>query len=121
MGESIVLSKDDFDLLLLKSIDKALEDVLGANVKQAVRSVLRKHYCLTTKQIPVQLRVFAHALDELFGASSDTVGKAIAKRLYSELGLEFFAKSGSTLVDYVEEARAAVAATLESEVERPAH
>jgi len=114
MGQSIVLHNDEFDSLLLKSIDKALEDLLGANVKQALSAVLRKHYCLTAKQIPVQLHIFAHALDELFGPSNDTVGKAIARRLYSELELEFLEKSGSTLVDYVEEARAAAAATLEA-------
>jgi hypothetical protein len=51
-----------------------------------------------------KLKLFCSALDTTFEDSSVTVQRAIARRLFSKLGLEFVPIKGAGLIEYVREA-----------------
>jgi hypothetical protein len=98
--------KRDLDRLLLESADESLTDLLGAKVRQATYVSLEKNYGLARKDIPGRCGEFDSSLDKVFGVGGRTIGKAIAKRLFSKLGLRFFEKPGYRIQDYVKEAKA---------------
>lgn len=86
--------------LLSDSIEEALGSLLGERVKQAIygcleREGLRKH------QIPEHLQRFDTFLEDSFGRGGRVIERQIAKRLYTQLGLELIEVPHYALTDYV--------------------
>jgi len=97
---------EDLGGLLLDSLDEALADLMGARFRQPFYHYFEKRYGITRDIIPNRLDKFVVALAELLGVlATRTFGRAIAKRLYLKLGLEFSNHEEYTLIDYVKEAR----------------
>lgn len=105
-GRPEVPNKKDFDRLLLESIDSGLADLLGIEVREVAYKSLAKHLALARNEIPGRTGDFGTCLVQLFGVGGKTIGRVIAKRLYSRLGLNFLEKQGYQFHDYIEEARA---------------
>lgn len=99
---------DAFGGLLLESIDEALTDLLGRRAREAVYDYLERNRLVARNELPSRLDVFLRMLDDTFGKGSKTIGKVVAKKLYSKLEWEFTEVPGYELVDYVESARARV-------------
>jgi len=57
--------------------------------------------------LPDKLEEFSEALEGIFGYSSQFLEKAILKRLYKRLSLEFKQEGSSSFKDYVDNARRA--------------
>jgi hypothetical protein len=93
------------DSLILDSIDKALGDLLSVRVREAIYDSLERMKLLARTEIPQHLDVFFGLLEETFGKGSRTIGKAVAKRLYSRLGWEFTETPGFEFPDYLQMAR----------------
>jgi hypothetical protein len=97
---------EDLGGLLLDSLDEALVDLMGARFRQPFYHYFEERYGITRDVIPYRLDEFVVSLAELFGVlAMKTFGRAIAKRLYLKLGLEFSNQEEYTLLDYVKEAR----------------
>lgn len=100
-----VLQKGDFDALLVRSVDCALEDVLGAGFRDAFYTYLEKSFQTTRETLPNRIDTFLSALSMCLGSRASLVmGRAIAKRLYIELGIRFIQKPGYSLLNYVTDA-----------------
>ena len=78
---------------------------MGEQVLKAVYAHLKDHHGITAEEIPYQLDTLMKTLEATFGAAgAKTIGKAIAKRFYSRMGLEFSDKPAYSLQDYLQDA-----------------
>jgi hypothetical protein len=75
-------------------------------VAEKIFEHLEKFYSVKKDEVPFRLDMLLSALEKNFGSrSSQVVGKAIAMRFYSQLGLEFSDDPQRTLIQYVENAK----------------
>jgi len=98
------MTRNQFDKLLLEAVDYGL-NVLGETVRRTIYESLGNHYELKRSEIPERLEVFHKALERMFGTSSKTVERLIAKNLYERLGLNFTPQPDWTLIEYVNHAK----------------
>jgi hypothetical protein len=94
-----------FDSLLLECINEILTDILSTRAREAVYDNLERTRFLSRNQIPKHLDAFFQLLEETFGKASKTIGRAIAKKLYSKLGLEFVETPGLEFADHLQTLR----------------
>lgn len=87
---------------ILDSIDEAIEDLLGADVRDAIYDNLERRNLLPKIELPNHLDIFCQLLDETFGRGSRTIERAIARRLYKRLGLDFTVILAFNFNDYLE-------------------
>jgi len=95
----------DFDAALLESIDESIEALLGQEVALALHLNLKNKRSICREEIPDNIPTLCAVLEKYFGPGARTIGRAIARRLYSKLGLEFSIKDNYQLTNYVEDAR----------------
>lgn len=110
---------DAFGSLLLESIDEALTDLLGRRAREAVYDYLERNCLVARNQLPNRLEPFLTLMDETFGKGSKTIGKVVAKRLYSKLEWEFIEVPGYELIEYVEAARTRIGRELVNHTKHP--
>ena len=97
-----------FDARLGEAIDEALTTLFSAEVAEALYLNLEKFHSIPKDEIPHKVEALSMILEKTFGQpSSKTIGKAIARKLFVKLELDFpkHNNPGWTLLDYVEEAR----------------
>ena len=96
----------DLGTTLLESIDETVIILLSRGVLDALYAHLQSKYHVSRNEVPHNLEPLLVTLEKIFGiASSQTISKAIAKRFYSKLGVEFKGNPGGTLIDFVEDAK----------------
>ena len=96
----------DFNAELIKSIDEAVTTLLSRQVADAVYAHLEQVHSVSKLEIPNRLDALTTTLEQTFGGqSSKTISKAIAKRLYTALELDFSPSPKGTLNDYIDAAR----------------
>lgn len=98
-------AQTDFDATLLESIDESIEALLGQEVVLALHLNLKNKRSIGREEIPDNIPTLCVVLEKYFGPSARTIGRAIARRLYSKLSLEFLIKGNYQLMNYVEDAR----------------
>ena len=94
-----------FDQMLLECVDESLADLLSPKVRDAAYSVMERTYSIPRNDIPRKPNQFGTCLEQVFGVAGKTIGRTIARRLYSKLGLEFFDKPGYVFHDYIRAAK----------------
>lgn len=109
---------DAFSALLLESIDEALTDLLGRRAREAVYDYLERNCLVARNELPTRLEAFVTLLDDTFGKGSKTIGRVVAKRLYSKLEWEFIEVPGYGLVGYVEAVKARIGRELVKQTNR---
>ena len=108
-GQFVPAHTDAFGSLVLESIDEALTDLLGRRAREAIYDYLERNSLVAINEIPNRLEVFITLLEDTFGKGSKTIGKVVAKKLYSKLEWDFSEIPGYALTDYVQAARTRVA------------
>jgi len=93
------------DFLLLECINEALTGLLGTRSREAVYDNLERTRFLARNEIPKHLDVFFQLLEEILGKGSKVIGKAIAKKLYSKLDLEFVDTPTLEFADHLQTVR----------------
>jgi hypothetical protein len=91
---------DPVDILFVECTDEALTDLLGTRAREAIYDHLERNCLIARKEIPKRLDDFFKLLNETFGQGSRTIGKVIAKKLYSKLGWKFVEVSSYEIEDY---------------------
>jgi hypothetical protein len=99
------LAMMDIDCLLIESVDETIASILGVAILPATYRFLETRCGITKEHIPSRLEEFDAALVRMFGVGGTTLSRAIAKNLWSKLGLEFVPMRNKRLTDYVNEAR----------------
>jgi len=91
---------------LIESIHETIAQLLSPKVAEKLFEHLEKVYSTKKDEVPSRLDMLLLALKTTFGSSSaQVIGKAIARRFYSRLGLEFSNDPQENLVDCVENAK----------------
>ena len=75
--------------IFTESVDDALIGILGNVAGEAVLEHLEKDYSIPRREIPSHIMEFSAAAEKIFGKTFQTIERAIAKRFYRKLGLEF--------------------------------
>ena len=98
----------EFNNILVESIDETITNLLSPQAANAIYSHLEKVHCITKDEIPYRLDTLFSMVENTLGTpSSKTLSKAVAKKLYTKLDLNFPKHNGPslTLGEYVEEAK----------------
>jgi len=96
----------EFNDALLESIDETIIELFSRGVVDALYSHLQTFHSISRDELPHRLDTLLTTLENTFGVrSSQTITKAIARKFYHKIGLEFTANPGRSLVEYVDEAK----------------
>jgi hypothetical protein len=95
----------DFNRIFHECVDESLPDLLGTKVRDTAYLVFQRNYSIARNDIPHLPSQFGSCLDQVFSVAGKTIGRTIARRLYSRLGLTFFEKPGYEFHDYIEAAK----------------
>ena len=88
------------------AVDSAIFGIVGVDVLRALYKHLREHYDITPDEIPYRLDTVFDTLEQTFGVKgARTLSRAIAKRLYYRLNLQFVETENYRLQDYLEQAK----------------
>jgi len=91
---------------LTESIRETIAQLLSPKIAEQIFEHLERFYSVKKDELPSHLDMLLLALKTNFGLrSSQVIEKAIARRFYSRLGIEFSDNPQRTLVDYVENAK----------------
>jgi len=85
------------------SVDEALDDLLGTPVVEALYAYLLD-IGVSRNDLASKVKLLCSALDSTFEESSPTIQRAIARRLYAKLGIEFVPIEGAALPEYIRQA-----------------
>lgn len=94
---------------MVETIRETMTALLSRHVVEALFARLEVAYSIKSEDIPDHLDRFLSILEMTFGPSTKVLGKAIAKKFYSRLGLKFTDDPRKTLVDHVEHAKTELA------------
>ena len=96
----------EFNDVLVESIDETITDLLSRAVVDALYTHLQTNYSISRNELPCRLDTLTTTLQTVFGVrSSQTITKAMAKKFYLKLGLQFIDSPSGTLLEYVDEAK----------------
>jgi len=95
----------EFNDALVESIDETITALLSRTVVDALYAHLQAIYSVSRDEVPYRLDTLLTTLEKIFGTSSQTITKAIARKFYLNLGLEFTGNPRRTLLEYVDEAK----------------
>jgi len=101
-----LMEETELDRALLESMDETLTEVFSTEFREAFYRHLETTSHIMREGVPNQLNDFVSVLSKIFGSKGSLVlERAIAKRLYSKLGIGFIEKPGHTLLDYFRESK----------------
>lgn len=80
---------------------------LGETARQTIYERAENKYQVKREEIPEKLNLFHEALEGMLGAGAEVIERQIAKKLYSQLNLNFTERSGWTIVEYFDHAKKA--------------
>lgn len=85
---SIFSNNNEFRKILLDTIDKSLNQILGESATQTIYFALEQKHGLKREDIPDNLKDFNFALEKIFGVGRLLIEKTIIENLYSRLSLD---------------------------------
>jgi len=89
--------------LLSDSIDEVLINLVGTRAREATYDYMERNHSTARSEIPGHLDEFLSLFERTFGvAGRKVIGRAIAKKVYSKLDLEFYPIPHFELTDYLE-------------------
>jgi hypothetical protein len=96
----------EFSGLLLESIDETITALLSRGVVESLYLHLQTVHSISRNEAPHRLGILVSVLEGIFGVKgSRTICKAIARKFYAKVDLEFFDLPSRTLIEYVEGAK----------------
>ena len=96
----------EFNIEVKRAVDGAIFGIVGQDVLRALYEHLKEHYDITPDEIPYRLESVFETLEQTFGVQgARTLSRAIAKRLYLRLNLQFVETEDYRLQDYLEQAK----------------
>jgi len=96
----------EFNSEVKHAIEGAIYGIVGQDVLRSLYKHLKEHYDITPDEIPYRLDTVFETLERTFGVQgARTLSRAIAKRLYYRLNLQFVETENYRLQDYLEQAK----------------
>jgi hypothetical protein len=98
--------KDKVSDAFLESVDETITALLSREVVEALYLHLQTVHSIPRDEVSYKIEALCSTLNKIFGTSgTETICKAIARRLFVKLELTFPNSSPRTLPEYVEEAK----------------
>ena len=96
----------EFNNEFKQAFDGAIFGIVGQDVLRSLYTHLKDHYDITPDEVPYRLDTVFETLELAFGVKgARTISRAIAKRLYRRLNLQFVETENYRLQDYLEQAK----------------
>jgi len=95
--------KEDFNQVLLDTVDHVLKMAFGEPTAKTIYHFLETHKGLRRELIPSHLEDFSSGLNMLFRSNAHLLEKLMIRHLCSKLQLEPDSKQNLKFVDYVQE------------------
>jgi hypothetical protein len=96
----------EFNDEVKRAIDGGISDIVGKNVVESLYKHLKEHYDIVPDEIPYRTDTLFETLEHTFGmAGARTLSRAIARRVYAQMGLPFIEPPDYRLQDYLEDAK----------------
>ena len=96
----------EYNDVLVEPIVETITSLLSRTVVDALHAHLQTFHSISRDKLPYRLDTLFTTLEKTFGVpSSQTITKAIGKKFYLKLGLEFTGNPSHTLLEYVDEAK----------------
>ncbi len=89
---------------LAEAIDEGLL-MLGESGRDVIYFRLKQSYALKKEDVSSNPEIFVNCLREIFGSGAEVIERAIIKKLYNKLGIEFKEREGFGFMEYLNEAR----------------
>ena len=106
MPTRVTRTRKEFNDEVRFAINSSVFGLVGDQVLKALYAHLKEYHGIAAEEIPYRLNTLLATLEETFGvAGVKTIGRAIAKRFYFRMGLEFFDEPNYSLEDYLEHAK----------------
>jgi hypothetical protein len=97
---------EEFNSEVKRAIDGAIFGIVGQDVLRSLYTHLKEQYDITPNEIPNRLDSVFETLEQTFGGKgARTLSRAIARRLYIRLNLQFVETENYRLQDYMEQAK----------------
>jgi hypothetical protein len=90
---------------LVQCVEETISQVLGRKVADALFHTLQANHGIVRDELPYRLETLTSLLTSLGVAGTEVLERAIARRLYKKVGLEFNVTAGYRLAEYVEDAK----------------
>jgi hypothetical protein len=104
MNPQFAEDRASFKEIVDAAVSETIVELLGEEVSKSVFEYLADKVGIPRENVPQQLKMVFSTLQCLFGIAGRTIGRAIIRNLYKNLGLKFAENSNYHLSDYVEEA-----------------
>ncbi|MGP8069388.1 MAG: hypothetical protein ACLP5V_05815 [Candidatus Bathyarchaeia archaeon] len=104
MNPRFAENRSSFKELIDAVVNETIVELLGKNASNAFFKYLRDERGIPRDNVPQQLKTVFSTLQRLFGIAGRTIGRAIIRNLFKDLGLRFAENPSYDLTDYVEEA-----------------
>ncbi len=96
----------EFNDALVESIEETITELLSGAVVEALYAHLETFHSISRNEVPYRLDTLFTSLEKIFGVrGSQAITKAIAKKFYLKLGLEFTDNPSRALLEYVDEGK----------------
>ncbi len=97
---------EEFNSEVKRAIDGTIFGIVGQDVLRSLYKHLEKNYDITPDEVPYRLETVFETLERTFGVKgARTLSRAIARRLYYRLNLQFVETENYRLQDYMEQAK----------------
>ncbi|MEM2099624.1 MAG: hypothetical protein QXU99_07815 [Candidatus Bathyarchaeia archaeon] len=80
------VAKPDFEQILLEAVDNGLAS-LGESSKNAIYFHLETAFNVRKQEIPHKIKIFAAAIEKIFGIGANFLEKLILRELINKVGL----------------------------------
>jgi hypothetical protein len=97
-------SRPRFKEVIDAAVSETIVELLGENASKSFFEYLRDKEGIPRDNVPQHLKTVFSTLQRLFGIAGRTIGRAIIRNLYKNLGLKLAENPSYHLTDYVEEA-----------------
>ncbi|MGQ9564974.1 MAG: hypothetical protein ACUVT5_00300 [Candidatus Bathyarchaeales archaeon] len=81
--------ENNFDKLLLKTIDTSLKEIFTETAASAIYAFLENNYTLNREELPEKIDVFEEGLRRFLSTGAFTVERVILEKLYSALECKY--------------------------------
>jgi len=104
MNPQFAEDRSSFKEIVDAAVSQTIVELLGENVSKSFFEYLADKVGIPRDNVPQQLKMVFSTLERRFGIVGRTIGRAIIRNLYKNLGLRFAENLNYHLSDYVEEA-----------------
>ena len=94
--------------VLKKALAEAIDEgllMLGESGRDVIYFRLKQSYALKREDVSSNPEIFVSCLREIFGSGAEVIERAVIKKLYDKLGIEFKEKKDFGFMEYLNEAR----------------